>query len=81
VLALPVLAATLATSGCLGPDWNQLPEGTRLRLATGNRGGVFDRYGEALATVLGLRLVNVTTTARPTDASVENVRLVASGPA
>jgi TRAP transporter TAXI family solute receptor len=79
VLALPVLAATLATSGCLGPDWNQLPEGTRLRLATGNRGGVFDRYGEALATVLGRRLVNVTTTARPTDASVENVRLVASG--
>jgi TRAP transporter TAXI family solute receptor len=79
VLALPVLAATLATSGCLGPDWNQLPEGTRLRLATGNRGGFFDRYGEALATVLGRRLVNVTTTARPTDASVENVRLVASG--
>ena len=49
LLALPV---ALAAGGCLGPDWDELPDGTRMTLATGNRGGVFDRYGEALATVL-----------------------------
>jgi TRAP transporter TAXI family solute receptor len=76
LLALP---AALAAGGCLGPDWDELPDGTGLTLATGNRGGVFDRYGEALATVLGRRLSHVTTRTRPTDASVENVRLVASG--
>jgi uncharacterized protein len=76
LLALPL---ALAAGGCLGPGWNELPDGTTLTLATGNRGGVFDRYGEALATVLGRRLANVDATTVPTDASVENVRLVASG--
>lgn len=78
-LTLPLLLA-LGTGGCLAPDWDVLPE-TDLVVATGNRGGVFDRYGAALATVLNRRLRGVTATARSTDASVENVRLVAAGKA
>ena len=78
-LALP-LALALGTSGCLGPGWDALPA-TDLALATGNPGGVFQRYGDALATVLSTRLTGVTATTRSTDASVENVRRVAAGQA
>jgi len=67
-------------AGCGGDDWAVLPR-TRLVLATGNRGGVFDRYGEALARVLTGRLTGVTVTTLRTDASVENARLVADGEA
>lgn len=67
-------------AGCGGDDWAALPR-TRLVLATGNRGGVFDRYGEALARVLTDRLTGVTVTTLRTDASVENARLVADGEA
>ncbi|QNN52299.1 TAXI family TRAP transporter solute-binding subunit [Nocardioides mesophilus] len=78
MLALPLAAALAGTAGCLGTEWDALPA-TRLSLATGNRGGVFHRYGGALATVLGRRLTGVTATTRPTDASVENVRLITAG--
>lgn len=67
-------AATL--TGCLGPSWEELPA-TELVIATGNPGGVFDRYGEALAAVLDRRLGGVTTRTRTTNASVENLRQVA----
>jgi TRAP transporter TAXI family solute receptor len=75
-----VAPLALTLGGCLGPDWDQLP-GTKLTLATGNRGGVFFRYGGALATVLNRQLTGVSATTRSTDASVENVRLVATGEA
>jgi uncharacterized protein len=78
VLSLPVGALALGTSACLGPAWNELPT-TDLTLATGNPGGVFHRYGDALAAVLNRRLTGVIARTRATDASVENVRLVASG--
>lgn len=70
------LAGLAGLTGCGGDDWAVLPR-TRLVLATGNRGGVFDRYGEALARVLTDRLTGVTVTTVRTDASVENARLVA----
>lgn len=52
---------------------------TRLTVATGNPGGVFARYGEALSMVLGRRLDGVRSLTRLTNASVENVRLVDEG--
>ena len=68
--------AVATLTGCLGPSWEELPT-TRLTIATGNPGGVFDRYGEALADVLARRLEGVTTRTRTTNASVENLRQVA----
>lgn len=79
-----LLAAAVGTpvaaglAGCLGRSWDALP-GTRLTIATGNRGGVFDRYGEALATVLGDLLTGVTVETRNTNASLVNLREVARG--
>ena len=52
---------------------------TRLTLATGNRGGVFDRYGAALSAVLDDRLAGVAAHTQNTNASVDNVVMVASG--
>ena len=74
-----VASAAWAMGGC-GRDWAEL-EGTELIVATGNPGGVFAKYGDALATVLERRLEGVRATARITDASVENLRLVAGGEA
>lgn len=74
-LSLPVIGSL---SGCLGSDW-QSTGATTFTIATGNPGGVFSRYGEALSTVLTRHLDGLTATARPTDASVENILLVASG--
>ncbi len=74
-LSLPLLGAL---AGCLGPAWDELPV-THLTLATGNPGGVFHRYGQALAGVLQRRLHGLTVTTRRTDASVQNLRLVSDG--
>lgn len=82
--ALALLAAPLAgaaaggASGCLAPDWENTGA-TSFTIATGNPGGVFSRYGDALATVLGRRLTGMRAGVRATDASVENIRLVADG--
>ncbi len=65
-------------SGCFSPDWTSVGA-TSFTIATGNLGGVFLRYGEALSTVLSRRLTDLTATARPTNASVENIWLVADG--
>jgi TRAP transporter TAXI family solute receptor len=65
-------------SGCLRESWAQLPA-SQLSIATGNRGGVFHRYGEALSRVLDDRLDGPSCRTRATDASVENVELVTSG--
>jgi TRAP transporter TAXI family solute receptor len=79
LLAAPLAASAGAVLGaCGGSSWQQVGGGS-LVLATGNSGGVFDRYGTALAQVLGDRLAPLTVTTRSTDASVANVRLVAEG--
>ncbi len=79
VLAPPSRRAVLvgavagtALSGCGGQTWDEFPP-TDLTIATGNTGGVFRTYGEALATVLGKRLAGVTVRTRGTNASVDNV--------
>ncbi|UYM03961.1 TAXI family TRAP transporter solute-binding subunit [Solicola gregarius] len=68
-------AALLPLTGCFGDDWDSFPD-TTLTLATGNAGGVFARYGDALGAVLASRL-GVEVEISQTDASVENLRLVA----
>lgn len=65
-------------SGCVGQPWDRLPR-TTLTMATGNRGGVFDRYGEALATVLARRIDGLTVETHNTNASLVNLRQVAHG--
>lgn len=80
VLRLAAVAAGAATAGCGRAAWDELPD-THLTLATGNRGGVFHRYGEALATVLADRVRGLQVATRPTAASVENAQLVAAGEA
>lgn len=70
-------AALAPLTGCFGDDWDSF-SGTRLTLATGNPGGVFARYGAALGAVLDSRL-GVEVGISQTDASVENLHLVADG--
>jgi TRAP transporter TAXI family solute receptor len=80
-VAVPVtVPVTVALAGCLGQDWADQRD-TTLTLATGNPGGVFAKYGAALAEVLEERLDGLTARTRATDASVENLRLVAGGTA
>jgi TRAP transporter TAXI family solute receptor len=69
---------TTGLAGCVNDDWAAFPA-TDLSVATGNPGGVFARYGEALSTVLERRLDGVTSRTRLTDASVENLRMVHDG--
>lgn len=74
--ALPPLATL---TGCFGGGWSAL-SGATLTLATGNPGGVFARYGDALGSVLTDRLEAGVEIMR-TDASVENIRHVVAGEA
>ena len=67
----------LPLTGCFGDDWDSF-DGTPVRFATGNPGGVFARYGDALGKVLTSRL-GVDVELEQTDASVENLHLVAAG--
>lgn len=69
--------AVVALGGCLADAWDELPP-TGLTIATGNPGGVFDRYGEALAVVLDDALGGVSVRTRSTNASVVNLRQVAA---
>lgn len=77
-LALLAVPAYAALGGCGSAEWSAV-EATRVNLATGNRGGVFVRYGIALASVLRQNLDGVTTRVVYTDASVDNARRVGSG--
>jgi TRAP transporter TAXI family solute receptor len=74
---LGAASGALAT-GCLERDWRSFPT-SGLTIATGNSGGVFARYGEALATVVQRRLSGITCDTELTDASVENLRMVDAG--
>ncbi|MGH1564070.1 TAXI family TRAP transporter solute-binding subunit [Mumia sp. DW29H23] len=75
LLGLPV---TGALAGCVGRGWDSPGEAV-LTIATGNPGGVFVRYGRALTTVIGRDLDGVRARTRTTNASLENLRLVADG--
>lgn len=65
-------------AGCLGRSWDSFPPAT-FTVGTGNPGGVFARYGEALSQVIGNDLAGITTRTRFTEASVENLRMVSDG--
>lgn len=80
VLTVALTPALAGLAGCSGDDWRDVTA-TDLTVASGNPGGVFARYGEALARVLARELVGVRAETRLTDASVENLRLVADGAA
>lgn len=73
---LPFLATV---AGCADDSWQDLPADTEVVIATGNPGGVFHRYGEALRDVLDSQLPDARVRTRPTNASVRNVRLVSAG--
>lgn len=73
LLALGLAAPLLGSCG--RRSWDEFSS-TRLTIATGNAGGVFHRYGEALADVYADRLAGVTVRTRGTNASVDNVREV-----
>jgi uncharacterized protein len=82
--ALVALGLTGLAAGAAGvvtrpweDGWDDLPD-TTLVLATGNPGGVFHRYGDALATVLEQRVGGVRVETRSTNASVVNLRQVAT---
>lgn len=78
VLAAMTLPFFGSVASCLGRDWHSFPP-TTLTVGTGNPGGVFARYGEALSDVIGRRLTGITSRTRLTDASVENLRMVGDG--
>ena len=74
-MTLPVLGSV---AGCLGRDWNSFSS-TTFTVGTGNPGGVFVRYGEALSKVVGRRLDGVAAKTQLTNASVQNLQMVAGG--
>lgn len=78
VLAAMTLPFVSSMTGCLGREWDSFPP-TTFTVGTGNPGGVFARYGEALSTVIGRSLNGITARTRLTDASVENLRMVSDG--
>lgn len=76
--ALLAAATVPLLGGCGQRSWDDLAP-AELTLATGNPGGVFHRYGEALAKVWQERLGGITVHTRGTNASVDNVREVSEG--
>lgn len=73
-----MLGAALALAGC---TQRRVEAPSRLVLATGPEGAVFREVGSALARVLAEQLPDTEVIARPTGASVENLKLLASGDA
>jgi len=80
-------AGALAGAAAAGGGWALWPAGaaqpadtpTELRIATGPPGAVFREIGGALAQVLAERFPRTRVRAIPTDASVDNLRLLAAG--
>ncbi|MEV4293609.1 TAXI family TRAP transporter solute-binding subunit [Microbispora rosea] len=75
-LFLMVLVILLIT-GCQGAGEIPTPEG-RVRIGTGNAGGVYAVYGAGLAEAIRESLTRVKADAVVSDGSVENIRMVVS---
>lgn len=76
--AVLALGGATALSACLaGPAWEDARG--RLRIAAGNRGAVFDRYGTALAEEARAAMPDVDAQVVLSRGSVENVRLLLDG--
>ena len=74
-----VLVTSLGASGCRREG--SPPTVTRLSIATGGTGGVYDVYGGAIAQAISKSLPGVEASAEVTTASVENLNFVAQGSA
>ncbi|WP_139981830.1 TAXI family TRAP transporter solute-binding subunit [Nocardioides litoris] len=74
-----VLLAGAGLLGACGGDPSWTGATGRLRLATGNAGAVFFRYGEALVAEAAARVPGLEAAVVPSGGSVDNVRLVAGG--
>lgn len=72
-----VAAAVLTLAGCGGGG----AAGNRLSIATGGTTGVYYVYGGGLAKQLSANIANTQATASVTSASVENIKLLATGKA
>lgn len=77
-LLLAALAAGLPVAACTSTDAPDLAE---LVLATGPEGAVFREVGAALAAALAEQLPRTKVIAKPSSASVENLRLLKEGSA
>lgn len=82
------LAATLLLSACGGGDsgggetsGEGAQAGGPLTFATGGTGGVYYPYGGGIANLLSSELEGTTVTVQETNASVDNMQLLASGQA
>ncbi|TYB59481.1 TAXI family TRAP transporter solute-binding subunit [Nonomuraea sp. PA05] len=75
-----VAAAVLAAAGCGGGGAGG-GSGNRLSIATGGTSGVYYVYGGGLAQQLSASIANTRAIASATSASVENIKLLASGKA
>ncbi|MBF8186837.1 TAXI family TRAP transporter solute-binding subunit [Nonomuraea sp. K274] len=78
-----VAAAVLTAAGCGGggAGGGGGGSGNRLSIATGGTTGVYYVYGGGLAKQLSANIANTQATASVTSASVENIKLLASGKA
>ncbi|SEH00117.1 hypothetical protein SAMN05444920_11596 [Nonomuraea solani] len=74
-----VAVAALAVAGCGGGGGGGA--GNRLSIATGGTTGVYYVYGGGLAKQLSSSIANTQATASVTSASIENIKLLASGKA
>ncbi|MET7326699.1 TAXI family TRAP transporter solute-binding subunit [Nonomuraea sp. NPDC005650] len=74
-----VAVAVLTAAGCGGGGAGG--SGNRLSIATGGTTGVYYVYGGGLAKLLSSSIPNTQATASVTSASVENIKLLASGKA
>ncbi|GAB2962192.1 TAXI family TRAP transporter solute-binding subunit [Nonomuraea fastidiosa] len=75
-----VAAAVLTVAGCGGGGAGG-GSGNRISIATGGTTGVYYVYGGGLAKQLSAGIANTQATASVTSASVENIKLLASGKA
>ncbi|WP_336205021.1 TAXI family TRAP transporter solute-binding subunit [Nonomuraea sp. LPB2021202275-12-8] len=75
---LALLAAAALIAGCGGGSGGS---GNRLSIATGGTTGVYYVYGGGLAKQLSSSIANTQATASVTSASIENIKLLATGKA
>jgi TRAP transporter TAXI family solute receptor len=75
-----IAVAAVAVAGCGGGGAGG-GAGNRLSIATGGTTGVYYVYGGGLAKQLSANIANTQATASVTSASVENIKLLASGKA
>lgn len=77
---LALLSTMLVAAGCGDGEERPLPA-QDVRIATGVPGGVYNPYGKAFAGVINKHSAPLSALARPTEGSVENLKLLQKGDA